>query len=35
MAAFTLRRRKDMAFIDLRLPKLDEYVHRVEFTSKE
>lgn len=35
MTAFTLRRRKDMAYIDLRLPKLDEYVHRIEFTSKE
>lgn len=35
MTAFTLRRRKDMAFIDLRLPKLDEYVHRIDFTAKE
>ena len=24
-----------MAFIDLRLPKLEEYVHRMEFTAKE
>ncbi|KAK5136804.1 hypothetical protein LTR08_002100 [Meristemomyces frigidus] len=35
MNAFTLRRRKEMAFIDLRLPKLDEYVHRIDFTEKE
>ena len=35
MTAFTLRRRKDMRFIDLRLPKLEEFVHRIEFTSKE
>jgi SWI/SNF-related matrix-associated actin-dependent regulator of chromatin subfamily A3 len=35
MTAFTLRRRKEMKFIDLRLPKLDEYVHRIEFTAKE
>ena len=35
MAAFTLRRKKEMAFIDLKLPKLEEYLHRVEFTDKE
>lgn len=35
MRAFVLRRRKDMSFIDLRLPKLDEYVHTVDFTAKE
>lgn len=35
MAAFTLRRRKEMEFIDLKLPKLDEYVHRIDFTAKE
>ncbi|EGP87933.1 SNF2 family DNA-dependent ATPase domain-containing protein [Zymoseptoria tritici IPO323] len=35
MRAFTLRRRKDMAFIDLRLPKLEEFVHRLDFTEKE
>lgn len=35
MKSFTLRRRKEMKFIDLRLPKLDEYVHRIEFTAKE
>ena len=35
MAAFTLRRRKDMDFVDLRLPSLDEYVHRIPFGKKE
>lgn len=35
MTAFTLRRRKEMKFIDLRLPTLDEYVHRIDFTGKE
>ena len=35
MTAFTLRRRKEMAFVDLRLPKLDEFVHRIQFTDKE
>ncbi|KAK5166897.1 uncharacterized protein LTR77_007626 [Saxophila tyrrhenica] len=35
MAAFTLRRRKEMKYIDLRLPKLDEYIHRIDFTPKE
>ncbi|EMC99677.1 hypothetical protein BAUCODRAFT_101663 [Baudoinia panamericana UAMH 10762] len=35
MAAFTLRRHKEMAFIDLRLPKLDEYMHPIQFTDKE
>lgn len=35
MKAFTLRRRKDMAFIDLKLPPLEEFVHRVDFTEKE
>jgi SWI/SNF-related matrix-associated actin-dependent regulator of chromatin subfamily A3 len=35
MRAFTLRRRKDMAFIDLKLPNLEEFVHRIEFTKKE
>ncbi|EME89499.1 uncharacterized protein MYCFIDRAFT_49082 [Pseudocercospora fijiensis CIRAD86] len=35
MRSFTLRRRKDMAFVDLRLPKLDEYVHGIDFTRKE
>lgn len=35
MTAFTLRRRKEMEFIDLRLPKLDEFVHKIDFTKKE
>lgn len=35
MKAFTLRRRKDMGFIDLRLPELDEYIQRVEFAPSE
>ncbi|KXT04400.1 hypothetical protein AC578_3573 [Pseudocercospora eumusae] len=35
MRSFTLRRRKDMGFIDLRLPKLDEYVHNIDFTRQE
>jgi SWI/SNF-related matrix-associated actin-dependent regulator of chromatin subfamily A3 len=35
MAAFTLRRRKEMSFIDLKLPQLDEYIHRIDFTTKE
>jgi SWI/SNF-related matrix-associated actin-dependent regulator of chromatin subfamily A3 len=35
MAAFTLRRRKEMPFIDLRLPAIEEYKHAVTFTDKE
>ncbi|KAK3678603.1 hypothetical protein LTR78_001901 [Recurvomyces mirabilis] len=35
MKALTLRRRKDMAFIDLRLPQLEEFMHPVRFTPKE
>lgn len=35
MTALTLRRRKEMSFVDLRLPKLDEYIHRIDFTQKE
>ncbi|KAK4506659.1 hypothetical protein PRZ48_000391 [Zasmidium cellare] len=35
MKSFTLRRRKEMAFIDLKLPPLEEFVHRVDFTDKE
>ena len=35
MTAFTLRRRKEMSFIDLKLPQLNEYVHRIDFTTKE
>jgi SWI/SNF-related matrix-associated actin-dependent regulator of chromatin subfamily A3 len=35
MAASTLRRRKEMSFIDLKLPKIEEYKHTVTFTDKE
>jgi SWI/SNF-related matrix-associated actin-dependent regulator of chromatin subfamily A3 len=35
MAAFTLRRRKEMPFIDLKLPAIEEYKHAVVFTDKE
>ncbi|KAG8626205.1 hypothetical protein KVT40_006606 [Elsinoe batatas] len=35
MGTICLRRRKDMSFIDLKLPTLTEYVHHVEFTSHE
>jgi SWI/SNF-related matrix-associated actin-dependent regulator of chromatin subfamily A3 len=30
-----LRRKKDMAFINLRMPEKTEYVHRVRFTKLE
>jgi SWI/SNF-related matrix-associated actin-dependent regulator of chromatin subfamily A3 len=35
MAALTLRRRKEMPFIDLKLPAIEEYKHAVTFTDKE
>jgi SWI/SNF-related matrix-associated actin-dependent regulator of chromatin subfamily A3 len=35
MSAFCLRRRKEMKFIDLKLPELSEYVHRIQFADKE
>jgi SWI/SNF-related matrix-associated actin-dependent regulator of chromatin subfamily A3 len=35
MATICLRRRKDMRFVDLKLPALTEYVHRVQFTASE
>lgn len=35
MSAFTLRRRKEMSFIDLKLPAIEEYKHAVTFTDKE
>lgn len=35
MRAFCLRRTKEMKFVDLRLPKLEEYVYRIDFTPKE
>ncbi|KAL9638439.1 MAG: hypothetical protein Q9164_001555, partial [Protoblastenia rupestris] len=35
MATICLRRKKDMKFIDLRLPQLSEYVHRIDFFPDE
>lgn len=35
MGSICLRRRKDMPFIDLRLPELSEYVHRIKFLPHE
>lgn len=35
MGSICLRRRKDMSFIDLRLPELSEYVHRIKFLPHE
>ncbi|GAM83576.1 hypothetical protein ANO11243_015640 [Dothideomycetidae sp. 11243] len=35
MATICLRRRKDMAFVDLRLPSLKEFIHHVELTRSE
>ena len=35
MVTLCLRRRKDMSFIDLKLPELTEYVHRVKFAEHE
>ncbi|KAL8839507.1 MAG: hypothetical protein Q9170_001730 [Blastenia crenularia] len=35
MGAICLRRKKEMSFVDLRLPELTEYVHRVEFLPHE
>lgn len=35
MGTLCLRRRKEMAFIDLRLPALSEYVHRISFLPQE
>ena len=35
MSTLCLRRRKDMAFVDLRLPALTEYVHKVAFRAAE
>ena len=32
---FSLRRKKEMTFIDLKLPELTEYIHRVKFTKAE
>lgn len=35
MTSLCLRRRKEMKFIDLKLPELSEYVHRIQFADKE
>lgn len=35
MGSMCLRRKKEMSFVDLRLPELTEYVHRVEFLPHE
>ena len=35
MAAICLRRKKEMSFVDLRLPALSEYVHRIDFYPSE
>ncbi|KAL8782498.1 MAG: hypothetical protein Q9213_005337 [Squamulea squamosa] len=35
MGTICLRRKKEMSFVDLRLPELSEYVHRVEFLLHE
>ena len=35
MGTLCLRRRKEMKFIDLRLPELSEYVHRIKFLPQE
>jgi SWI/SNF-related matrix-associated actin-dependent regulator of chromatin subfamily A3 len=35
MRTFCLRRKKDMKFVDLKLPELSEYVHRITFRQDE
>ena len=35
MRTFCLRRKKDMKFVDLKLPELSEYVHRIQFRDDE
>jgi SWI/SNF-related matrix-associated actin-dependent regulator of chromatin subfamily A3 len=35
MRTFCLRRKKDMKFVDLKLPELSEYVHRIAFRKDE
>lgn len=35
MRTMCLRRKKEMKFVDLRLPELSEYVHRIQFRSDE
>ena len=35
MGTICLRRKKEMSFVDLRLPELSEYIHRVDFLPHE
>lgn len=35
MRAMCLRRKKDMKFVDLNLPELSEYIHRIPFRTDE
>jgi SWI/SNF-related matrix-associated actin-dependent regulator of chromatin subfamily A3 len=35
MRTMCLRRKKDMKFVDLKLPELSEYVHRIQFRNDE
>ena len=35
MRTWSLRRKKDMKFVDLKLPELSEYVHRITFRKDE
>jgi SWI/SNF-related matrix-associated actin-dependent regulator of chromatin subfamily A3 len=35
MRTLCLRRKKDMKFVDLKLPELSEYVHRIAFRKDE
>jgi SWI/SNF-related matrix-associated actin-dependent regulator of chromatin subfamily A3 len=35
MRTWSLRRKKDMKFVDLKLPELSEYVHRITFRNDE
>lgn len=35
MRTMCLRRKKDMKFVDLKLPELSEYVHRIAFRKDE
>ena len=35
MRTLCLRRKKDMKFVDLKLPELSEYVHRIQFRADE
>jgi SWI/SNF-related matrix-associated actin-dependent regulator of chromatin subfamily A3 len=35
MRTMCLRRKKEMKFVDLKLPELSEYVHRIQFRNDE